>query len=98
MLDSSIKMHTYIIYKYCYIQAMNVCKNGYMHVFIVISSILLVFAALVPIGQKVNAISPYDSGYNHGCDDGNSGGHNYLDSSGGSSAHTGAFMQGYNAG
>jgi hypothetical protein len=35
-----------------------------MDVFVVISSILLVFAALVPIGQKVNAISPYDSGYN----------------------------------
>jgi hypothetical protein len=58
-----------------------------MDVFVVISSILLVFAALVPIEQKVNAQipkCPYDSGYNHGCDDGNSGGHNYLDSSGGS--------------
>jgi hypothetical protein len=92
--DSSIRMHTYIIYKYCHVQTMNVCNP----VFIVIFSTLLVFTALVPIEQKANAIRPYDSGYNHGCNDGNSGAHIYLDASGGPGAHTGAFMQGYNAG
>jgi hypothetical protein len=94
MSDSSIRMYTYIIYKYCYVQAMNACKNECNLVFIVIFSTLLVFAALVPIEQKANAIRPYDSGYNHGCNDGNSGAHSYLDASGGPGAHTDAFMQG----
>jgi len=40
---------------------------------------LIAITALSSNGQKAGAISPYDSGYNHGCDDGNSGGHKYLD-------------------
>ena len=76
---------------------MNVCKNECILVFIVIFSTLLLFSALVHIEQNANAIRPYDSGYNHGCNDGNIGAHSYLDASGGPGAHTGAFMQGYNA-
>jgi hypothetical protein len=40
----------------------------------------------------------YNSGYNHGCSDGNQGGHYYLSAKGGAANHTPIFMQGYNDG
>jgi hypothetical protein len=47
----------------------------------------------------VTAITPYDSGYNHGCDDAKVGGHPYLDIPGtGQEFHTPEFMQQYNDG
>jgi hypothetical protein len=50
----------------------------------------------LPLKQSVYAVSPYQSGYNHGCSDAQLGGHPYLDTPGkGPSFHTGIFMQGY---
>jgi hypothetical protein len=48
--------------------------------------------------QSAVATSPYDSGYNHGFSDASRGGPPYLLRSGGTSAHTDTFMQGYNDG
>lgn len=40
----------------------------------------------------------YNSGYDHGCSDAKRGGQPYLSGSGGASAHTAIFMNGYNDG
>jgi hypothetical protein len=61
-------------------------------------AILPVVATLqVPFLQSANA-TPYSSGYSHGVSDARIGGHDYLDGSGGSGAHTAEFMRGYHAG
>src|SRR5918911_3704191 len=68
---------------------------GFMHYFLIYLIILSV--ALIPSSsQSAVATSPYDSGYNHGFSDAQRGGHPYLVRSGGISAHTDTFMQGYN--
>ena len=67
--------------------------------FVVILSTFLVFYGLMTLKQSVTAISPYDSGYNHGYDDAKAGGHPYLDIPGnGQEFHTPEFMQQYNDG
>jgi hypothetical protein len=64
---------------------------------IAIFSTLLGIASLVSIEQKANSISPYDSGYNHGCSDAHGG--NYINEPGhGPAFHTPDFMRGYNDG
>jgi hypothetical protein len=75
----------------------NDCKPVFV---IVISGLLIAFAAFFPMHQNVVAIiSPYNSGYAHGCDDAKAGDHPYLNSPGhGANFHTGQFMEGYNDG
>lgn len=53
-----------------------------------------------PAAAYASEQSPYDSGYNHGCDDaGLSPSDRYVNEEGkGPSQHTGQFMNGYNAG
>jgi hypothetical protein len=68
---------------------------------IVILGILVAFTAVfIPMEHNAAAIiSPYDSGYAHGCDDAKAGDHPYLNSPGhGANFHTGQFMQGYDNG
>jgi hypothetical protein len=61
--------------------------------------LIILSVALIPSSsQSTVATSPYDSGYNHGFSDAQRGGHPYLVRSGGASAHTDTFMQGYNDG
>jgi hypothetical protein len=61
--------------------------------------VLLTLTLFVVDFSSVYAISPYDSGYNHGFSDAEHGGsHLYLERSGGPAAHTDIFMQGYNDG
>jgi hypothetical protein len=68
-------------------------------VLLVIISIITALSGLFMSGQLAAALTPYDSGYRHGCADGRLGGHFYLDTPGkGPTFHTAAFMQGYNNG
>jgi hypothetical protein len=70
----------------------------------IIFAIIFELVILIPIEQKaaavvpITAISPYKSGYAQGCPDGQNGNHGYLDTSGGPSAHSNAFMRGYSDG
>jgi hypothetical protein len=78
-----------------------ICNNSRIAYAIVAIPAVLLLAAIVPSvysTQPAAAISPYNSGYNHGVSDARIGSHDYLDGSGGASAHTAAFMQGYNDG
>src|SRR4051812_10417988 len=64
---------------------------------LLLASILLPQIQLADAGGK----SPYDSGYDHGCDDAgiSDPSDRYINEPGkGASFHTGEFMQGYNAG
>src|SRR5919106_4781152 len=68
-----------------------------------ISTTLLLASILTPQIQLVDAgsKSPYDSGYDHGCDDAgiSNPSDRYINEPGkGPSFHTDEFMQGYNAG
>jgi hypothetical protein len=67
------------------------------------STTLLIAAVLAPQIQLADAgsKSPYDSGYDHGCDDAgiSDPSNRYINEPGkGPSSHTNEFMQGYNAG
>ena len=57
--------------------------------------LILVMTLSLVSGGIVYAISPYDSGYNHGCSDARLGGHSYLNQN---PTHTQVFMNGYNTG
>jgi hypothetical protein len=59
--------------------------------------VVLLGVSVTTLTVQVKAISPYNSGYSHGCDDAR-GGH-YLSSPGkGAAFHTAEFMNGYYAG
>jgi Bacterial Ig domain len=65
-------------------------------------NILIILAVvLIHLGQYVCAISGYDSGYNHGCNDAKvaDSSQRYINQSGkGPNFHSNAFMQGYESG
>lgn len=68
---------------------------SYNSVVVISITIMFPLAGLPTYSNLAIAISPYDSGYNHGCSDAASGGHPYLNSH---PNHTPEFMDGYNSG
>jgi hypothetical protein len=62
---------------------------------------IILVAILIQLGQYAYAISGYDSGYNHGCDDAKVGdlSERYINQLGkGANFHSDTFMQGYKSG
>lgn len=63
--------------------------------------LVIVMATLIQLGQCAHALSGYDSGYNHGCDDAKIAdpAERYINEpKKGPSSHTDRFMQGYQLG
>jgi hypothetical protein len=75
-------------------------KTSFRNVAVTFATALVIMTIFMfPLGHSIYAISPYSSGYSHGCSDAKLGGHFYLDTPGkGPSFHTSTFMQGYNDG
>jgi hypothetical protein len=73
--------------------------NGIHQGFFVIFLATIILFSIIPISyHSVYAAkkSRYDAGWNHGCDDADSGeGHPYLDEKGGDKSHTKEFIHGY---
>ena len=70
--------------------------------FVIFLTIILLLFSIIPIPhQSVYAAkeSRYNAGWNHGCDDADSGeGYPYLDEKGGAKSHSKEFMHGYRDG
>ncbi|HZI70648.1 MAG TPA: hypothetical protein VFD60_05755, partial [Nitrososphaeraceae archaeon] len=102
--DTESKLDLNLSIRKCRAAVMNISdlrENDCKPIFvIVISGVLVAFATFIPMEQNAVAIiTPYNSGYTHGCDDAKSGDHPYLSGPGhGATFHTGQFMQGYNDG
>src|ERR671930_54403 len=79
------------------------CKISSIHqaLFVIFLTIIMLFSIIPIPHQSVYAVkeSRYNAGWNHGCDDADSGeGHPYLDEKGGAKSHTKEFMHGYRDG
>ncbi len=75
-------------------------NNTFHKIFMSIPTTIFLFVVLSIPSMQVQAKSPYDSGYDHGCDDASTFDKDkYIHQKGkGSSFHTEEFMNGYNAG
>ncbi len=76
-------------------------NNSYKIKFVSISTITFLYLLLSFSIMPIHALSPYDSGYEHGCSDADIADSydQYINQPGqGSSYHSYEFMQGYNAG